>query len=605
MKLGKRTTEQQLEEQGIKSKNIPWIGRFFKRHKGITVFLVLIIIGAVVTVTLSRNNSKKSHTAISNAYTTMTLEKRDIATSISVTGTIASADSRTITSTLNNIKVEDLNVQVGDVVAIGDTLVVFDNSDLNEDLTDAKSSLAVSQAQTANSLKAAERSYNEANESATVQAARALENVTNAYNSYTKAVATEASSKTAYQEAVAAEETAQKTYENQKEKVEKLEKEILQLQQDLAAAEEEEQSSIQGKITKKQQSLESAQKEYETAGSIYKEAQQSTATAKQTYEQAATSLEQANSSYTKAVQDKEDTDRNNKNTLANQESTLENTKLQSTNSSKNEEQQVENIQEQIDSCTITAPISGVITSLFVEAEEAFAGGEVLTIQNNNSFVVEASVDEYDIPDIAKGMSVVIKTDATGDEELEGEVIFVAPTASSSNSSNSAMAGVSSSGSASYEVKIQIKTGSDRLRIGMSAKASILTDSREDVFAVPYDAIETNEKGESVIYVLDTEMSESGHGEMTRMSNGNKKDTTKSSGTVTQNKRAIVVEVGLESDYYTEISSDHLTEGMLVITGSSGKSAGTDSGDDMNMMFNGMGSGMPGGGGNRGGKGSRP
>ena len=641
MKLGKKATEKPIEEQDVKSKNIRWIGRFFKRHKGITVLICVVIVGTLVTVTVLGNRPKAPQAA-GSVYTTTALEKRDIATSISVTGTIASAQSRTITSTLSNMEVESLNVQVGDVVTIGDTLVVFDDSQLSEDLSDAKSSLSVSQAQTANSLESAERSYNEASENASIQATRAADNVTSAYNSYTQAVATEASSKTAYQDAKTAEETAQKAYEKQEEKVKSLEDEIAQLQKELAAATEDEQASLQAKITKKQQSLESAQKEYETASAAYKEAQQNTATAKQTYEQAATSLEQANSSYTKAVQDKEDTDRNNKSTLANQESSLENTRLQSTNSSKNEEEQVESIQEQIDSCRITAPISGVVTSLSVDAEETFAGGEVLTIQDNENFVVEASVDEYDIADIEKGMSVVVKTDATSDEELEGEVIYVAPTATSSSGSGSDMAGASSSSSASYQVKISLNTNSDRLRIGMSAKASILTASREDVFAVPYDAIETNEAGESVIYVLDTGAAGSRHGQDTEadstesakadnetsdkdsaentehtqkgnwsggekpegdfpaMGNGEvpnsrNKEALESDSTTTENKRAIVVEVGLESDYYTEISSDELTEGMVVITGTSSKSADSASNDNMGMMFNGMGSGMSGGG----------
>lgn len=132
--------------------------------------------------------------------------------------------------------------------------------------------------QTANSLETAQRSYDEATESATIQANRAASNVNSAYTTYTEAVATEASSKTAYQKA-----------------------------------------SIQKKITKNQESLTLAKQTYETKSATLKEAQQDASTAKQAYEQAGNALEQAGSSYTKAVQ------------------------------------------EQISSCTVTAPISGVIT----------------------------------------------------------------------------------------------------------------------------------------------------------------------------------------------------------------------------------------------------
>lgn len=579
MKLGKSKAEQISEGKEETSKKSLQVGKFVKRHKKLTIFVCVVVIGAVVTVTVLGRKPKEPQIT-GSGYTTTTLEKRDISTSISVTGTIASAESKTVTTTLSNIDVKNLNVQVGDVVTKGDTLVVFDDSALSEDLADAKSSLSVSQAQTANNLQSAERSYQEASENASVQASRAADNVTSSYNSYTQAVSTEASTKTAYQTAKSQEEDAQKAYQQQGETVDKLQQEVEQLTTDLQNAAEDEKDSIQKKLTKKQQSLETAQKKYEELATTYKEAQQSTTTAQQAYEQAAASLEQASSSYTKAVQDQEDTERNNKSTLANQESSLENTKLQSTNGSKNEEDQVETLQEQIDGCTITAPISGVVTALNVEEGETFAGGEVLTIQDNTNFIVEASVDEYDIADIEKGMSVVIKTDATGEEELQGEVTYVAPTASSSSGSSSEMTGASSTGSSGYEVKISIHTTNDRLRIGMSAKVSILTASREDVFAVPYDAIETNENGESVIYVVDTPMSEQ--------------------------KKAIVVEAGLESDYYTEISSDELTEGMLVVTGSSGKSENSTPDNDMGMMFDGMGGGKSGGGGgNPGGMGQRP
>ncbi|MBQ2801867.1 MAG: hypothetical protein IJF03_10800 [Lachnospiraceae bacterium] len=158
------------------------------------------------------------------------------------------------------------------------------------------------------------------------------------------------------------------------------------------------------------------------------------------------------------------------------------------------------------------------------------------------------------------------------------------------------------------------------------KIPILTESREDVFAVPYDAIETNENGESVIYVVDTnakempqstdteeangEMPQAGEkgersdmgekGERPERGNGERPGMSNNGSESMQNKKAIVVEVGLESDYYTEISSDELKEGMLVITGTSSKSTGTTNSEeaDMNGMFGGMGGNM--GGGSRGG-----
>lgn len=180
------------------------------KKKGIAVLVCIAVVGSVVGVTVFGNAKKKPEMAAGMAFETMTLEKRDISNSISITGTIASADSRTLTSTLSNIDVESLNVAVGDTVNAGDVLVVFDDSDLADSLSDAKTSLSVSKEKTANELESAQRSYTEASETAEISASRAAENVSSAYSTYTKAVATEASSKQAYQEAVQAEETLKK-----------------------------------------------------------------------------------------------------------------------------------------------------------------------------------------------------------------------------------------------------------------------------------------------------------------------------------------------------------------------------------------------------------
>lgn len=45
----------------------------------------------------------------------------------------------------------------------------------------------------------------------------------------------------------------------------------------------------------------------------------------------------------------------------------------------------------------------------------------MQIEDVHSFVVTSSVDEYDINNVETGQKVVILTEATGEEELEGEI----------------------------------------------------------------------------------------------------------------------------------------------------------------------------------------
>ena len=81
--------------------------------------------------------------------------------------------------------------------------------------------------------------------------------------------------------------------------------------------------------------------------------------------------------------------------------------------------------EQYDSKKVVAPISGYITSIDVTEGNNYAqGSTVFTISDTSDFIVEASVDEYDISKIQKDQKCVIKFDATEDDEFEGVVTYV-------------------------------------------------------------------------------------------------------------------------------------------------------------------------------------
>lgn len=110
---------------------------------------------------------------------------------------------------------------------------------------------------------------------------------------------------------------------------------------------------------------------------------------------------------------------------------------------------------------------------------------------------------------------------------------------------------------------------------MTAKCSIVLEEVADVYAVPYDAVHTNSDGKSVIYVMDSASS---------------------------SQKEIVVTKGMESDYYVEISSDELSEGISVLlpsdTTSSASTSEEKSESDNRMSggdFPNMGGGFGGGG----------
>jgi len=195
-------------------------------------------------------------------------------------------------------------------------------------------------------------------------------------------------------------------------------------------------------------------------------------------------------------------------------------------STTSEKNQVELYEEQLAEGIVTAPISGTVTALNFEVGDTYVQGTpIITIQDCSAFEVEAYIGEYDISDISKGQRVLIKTDATGEEELEGTVVFVSPTAATS------MTG----GDVTYLVRISVDTPNERLRLDMSASLSIIIEQHENALTVPYNAVQVDEQGNTYVEVIEED-----------------KTTTK-----------VPVGVILESNYYTEIQSDSLTEGQKV------------------------------------------
>lgn len=350
----------------------------------------------------------------------------------------------------------------------------------------------------------------------------------------------------------------------------------------ISAAKKEKQAA-QKAVTKAKKKVSSA-----------KDAQQKTA-AQEALSKAQEALKQAETAYNNAVENQSSSSRQNETSVENARSALENAQANGNKSIKEATKQVTAAEESLKDCSVKAPISGVVTAVHVEEGDSYSGGDLLQIDDVSSFIVSTTVDEYDISDVAVGQKVVVLTEATDEDELEGEITFVAP--SKATSSTTAQAGdagsaASTSTSDGYAVTIAIKTEDERLKLGMTAKCSIVLEEAKDVFAVPYDAVHEKPDGAYINY--------------------------ESEDSVTK----AAVTKGMESDYYVEISGNDLYEGMKIVipTDKTEKSSDDDASSKNNLGFpggagggnrDGMGKGdgnqggmgAPQGGGNQGGMGA--
>ena len=203
---------------------------------------------------------------------------------------------------------------------------------------------------------------------------------------------------------------------------------------------------------------------------------------------------------------------------------------------------LEQLEKKLDDAIVTAPISGTVTAVYAE-EGATPSGLLFIIEDTDKLKIETTVKEYDLPSVKIGQKVEIKSDGIGDRVITGKVEKIAPTAV-----KAAAGSANSSGSVEFAVEISVDEPHEGLLIGMKARVSIVLQEALGVYGIPYDAVLTDPDGST--YVLVAEAGEKGY-----------------------TAKRIPVQVGMESDFYVEISGDGLTDGLLVITNPAGITEG--------------------------------
>ena len=96
---------------------------------------------------------------------------------------------------------------------------------------------------------------------------------------------------------------------------------------------------------------------------------------------------------------------------------------------------LENKQKDLANCTIVAPVDGTVTSVNA-TEGSSSNGALFKIENLDDLVISVSIEEVDVPKVKIGQKAKITTDATGKEDITGEVMSIDPVSSNSSTSSS-------------------------------------------------------------------------------------------------------------------------------------------------------------------------
>lgn len=455
--------------------------------KKVIIIVVAILIVAIIVGVATSTSSKKTEDVVTG--TVALIEKRTIANSINGNGTVESAEKEDVTGGSMGMEVISVKVEAGDTVEAGDIICVFDTEDLQDRVEDLNEQIADIEEMRVERNEEQDRLQIEAVTTQQANLTQLVEDLKGA-KSDLKVAKAELSNRWAEYDAAKAEAANNNTSLSVADVV-SYESYISQ-QQTVVNTMQSRVESIQSQIDRWE-----AQDNY-----VYVDRKEEN-----------------------DKQAKERTDALN--------------------------EQIADYQEEINKATVRASVSGVVTNINVKEGTTFTGGVIASIEAVDDFVIEAQIEEYDIPDIATGMKVLIKTDATRDAELEGEVTYIAPRATNTGSSGGGFSGLISgvdtssfsggSGSATYLVKIALKEPNERIRLGMNAKVSILTEERVDTWSVPYDAVYTREDGTTYLERV-TGKDEDGN-------------------IVTEEMN---VELGIQGTYYIEVISDNIKEGIEIM-----------------------------------------
>lgn len=204
---------------------------------------------------------------------------------------------------------------------------------------------------------------------------------------------------------------------------------------------------------------------------------------------------------------------------------------------------LEKLQKQLSDAVVYAPISGTVTEVYLkEGEPASSAQAMFIIENTENLVIKTKIKEYDVTSITPGMKAIIKSDATGDAEYEGEVSWIDPVAI-----KNADGSVKKDGSIEFNTDVDLLSLDTELRVGMNVRLNVIVDEIQDVYAVPFDSVlEDPVTMEEYILVAKEEYDEK----------------RKANQYVA---KRVVVDTGLETDFYVQISSPELAAGDIIIS----------------------------------------
>lgn len=479
-----------------------------KKKKKIWIVLLVAVIVIVIIAILAIAIGKLAGNAVSMANTVQVeqVQAQDLSDYISLSGNVSGIRSTNVTS-LASAEVKEVHVQVGDTVQAGDELILLDTSEIEKQMAELKKQIGNADALSKNEASMRDKSLAEAKEDQSAAIRRAAEAINQAQSQV---------------------DEAQGQYNSLSSQIDKKAAELNVATNQAAALKPQEDASVEENAA------------YENALAACSRINEELLELKRSRSECELSITTSKSALASAKENYEDVVKSTNRAISTAQNTIDMAQYQASGTSELSTQ-LELLQKQLEDCKLTAPCGGVVTAVNVSVGDRYGAGQTMvSIEDTSALKVAVEVKEADILKISEGMKAMIKTTATGDEEISGTVTRVVRVKNHSVNKDA----LGNAGAVSgYSAEITIDQGN--LLIGMSATAKIILKEKKDVLAIPYDLIRYDDDDSA--YVLIAE--DNGNGQAVAI----RKDIT----------------VGEEIDYYIEVIGGGLSKGDMLIYDYSG------------------------------------
>jgi len=148
----------------------------------------------------------------------------------------------------------------------------------------------------------------------------------------------------------------------------------------------------------------------------------------------------------------------------------------------------ETIRTQSEYCTIKSPVNGIITKLFLNVGDmAQTKQPIMSISENSRMIIKAGVSDTDAISVRVGQPAMVDIGSAGRPPLKLKVTRVYPSADPVTRL--------------LPIELGLPTGAS-IPQGSFARVNLITERKEQVIVIPFDAVIQKPGGKSVVFVVE-------------------------------------------------------------------------------------------------------